>query len=229
MKKKSNPDQSGQSLPHPDFTRVYLIRHGEVVGAGPTCPSQPVRQAGGRRERYNGHRDVELSQDGVTQMEQMAQRLAVYPIVAIYCSDLIRTAKGAKILAQPNNLPVYTRPSLREKNFGAWEGLTYEEAAARFPEDWRQWLVDPAGSRPPGGETFWEVEQRILQELSLILKDHQGQEVVILSHGGPNRVILCHALGLDLRQIFRIEQKFAALNIIDFFENGMTRVQLMNG
>ncbi len=180
-------------------------------------------------KRYNGHRDVDLSQNGVAQMEQMALKLAAYPVVAIYCSDLLRTSKGAKILAQPNNLPVYTRPSLREKSFGAWEGLTYEEAAARFPEDWKKWLVDPATSRPPGGETFREVEQRILQELSLILKDHQGQEVVILSHGGTNRVILCHALGLDLRQIFRIEQKYAALNIIDFFENGIASVQLMNG
>jgi alpha-ribazole phosphatase len=204
-----------ESDPHPNFTRVYLIRHGEVVGAGP--------------KRYNGHRDVDLSQNGVDEMKQMALRLATYPIVAIYCSDLIRAAKGAKILAQSKNLPVYTRPSFREKNFGAWEGLTYEEAATRFPEDWKQWLLDPAGSRPPGGETFQEVEQRVLQELSLILKDHQGQEVVILSHGGPNRVIICHALGLDLRQIFRIEQKFAALNIIDFFEDGIATVQLMNG
>ncbi len=204
-----------ESNPHSDFTRIYLIRHGEVLGAGP--------------KRYNGHRDVDLNQNGIAQMEQMAQRLANYPIAAIYCSDLIRTAKGAKILAQPNNLPVYIRPALREKSFGAWEGLTYEEAATHFPEDWKQWLVDPAGSRPPGGETFREVEQRILQELSLILKNHQGQEVVILSHGGPNRVILCYALGLDLKHIFRIEQKFAALNIIDFFEDGMARVQLVNG
>lgn len=215
MLKESNPEQNKQSLPHPDFTRVYLIRHGEVVDAGP--------------KRYNGHRDVDLSQNGSIQMEQMAQRLTAYPVVAIYCSDLIRTSKGAMILAKPKNLPVYTRPSLREKSFGAWEGLTYEEAAARFPEDWKQWLVDPASSRPPGGETFQEVEQRILQELSLILKDHQGQEVVILSHGGTNRVILCHALRLDLKHIFRIEQKYAALNIIDFFDHTLATVQLMNG
>ena len=151
------------------------------------------------------------------------------PIVAIYCSDLVRTSKGAKILARSKDIPVYSRQSLREKNFGAWEGLTYEEVAASFPREWETWLSDPVGSRPPGGETFQEVEQRVLQELFLILKDHWGQEVVILSHGGSNRVILCHVLRLDLKHIFRIEQKYAALNIIDFFENDMATVQLMNG
>ena len=211
-----------QNPTHTEFTRIYLIRHGEVVGARPTCPS-------GRRERYNGHRDVDLSANGLSQMEQMARRLADSPIVAIYCSDLVRTTKGAEILARSKGTPVYPRQLLREKNFGAWEGLTYEEVAARFPRDWEAWLADPSGSRPPGGETFREVEQRVLQELSLILKDHWGQEVVILSHGGPNRVILCHALRLDLKHIFRTEQKYAALNIIDFFENDMATVQLMNG
>lgn len=215
MVEKSDPNRHEQNRTPPDFTRIYLIRHGEVVGAGP--------------KRYNGHRDVDLSQNGVVQMEQMAQRLTDFPIAAIYCSDLMRTAKGAKILAKANSLPVYIRPSLREKSFGAWEGLTYEEASARFPQEWKAWLVDPAGSRPPGGETFREVEQRVLQELSLILKEHPGQEVAILAHGGTNRVILCHALGLDLKHIFRIEQKYAALNIIDFFENGVAIVQLMNG
>ena len=198
-----------------DYTRIYLIRHGEVAGAGP--------------KRYNGQRDVDLSQTGMSQMEKMANRLASYPIVAIYCSDLTRALKGAETLARANNIPVYPRRSLREKNFGAWEGLTYEEVAARFPEEWKAWLADPAGSRPPRGETYSEVEQRVLQELSLILKDHQGQQLVILSHGGTNRVILCHALQLDLKNIFRIEQEYSALNIIDFFANGVARVHLMNG
>jgi len=197
------------------FTRIYLIRHGAVVGAGP--------------KRYNGHRDVDLSSNGLSQMEQMARRLADFPIVAVYCSDLVRTTKGAEILARSKGIPVYPCQALREKKFGAWEGLTYEEVAASFPRDWEAWLADPAGSRPLGGETFREVEQRVLQELSLILKDHWGQEVVILSHGGTNRVILCYALRLDLKHIFRIEQKYAALNIIDFFENDIATVQLMNG
>lgn len=200
---------------HPDFTRIYLIRHGEVEGAEP--------------KRYNGHRDVALNENGQAQMAAIAKRLVEFPVVAIYCSDLKRTQEGASILAKACQIPVYSRPALREKNFGAWEGLTYEEATARFPVDWEAWLADPAGSRPPGGETFREMEQRVLQELSKILKDHPGQEVIILSHGGTNRVILCHALQLDLKHIFRIEQKFAALNMIDFYKHQTAVVQLMNG
>lgn len=216
MPTKSKSYQGVQEQAHPDFTRIYLIRHGEVVGAGP--------------KRYHGHHDVDLSPEGLSQMERLAERLKDKPIVAIYCSDLTRTMKGAEILARAGRLPVYSRKALREKGFGAWEGLTYEEVALRFPEAWKAWLEDPVGSRPPGGgETFLEVSQRVLEELSVILKNHPGQEVVVLAHGGINRVILCHALGLELKYVFRIEQKYAALNIIDFFNNGMACVQLMNG
>ena len=215
MPAKSKSNQSVQEQSHPDFTRIYLIRHGEVVGAG--------------AKRYHGHHDVDLSPEGLSQMERLAKKLRSKPILAIYCSDLTRTMKGAEILARTRRLPVYSRRALREKGFGRWEGLTYQEVALRFPEAWKAWLEDPAGSRPPGGETFLEVYRRVLAELSLILKNHQGQEVVILAHGGVNRVILCHALGLELKHVFRIEQKYAALNIIDFFNNGVACVQLMNG
>ena len=199
-----------------DRTRIYLIRHGEVADAGPIT-------------RYNGQRDVDLSPNGFAQMEEMARRLVDYPIAAIYCSDLQRTVKGAKILARDKGLSIDQRPLLREKNFGAWEGMTHREVEEGFPEEWRNWLENPALSRPPGGETFQEVRERVLEELSRLLKQHRGDEIILLAHGGVNRVILCHALKLEIGHVFRIEQKFAALNIIDFFENGMASVHLMNG
>jgi alpha-ribazole phosphatase len=206
MKKKAD---------QPKYTRVYLIRHGEVVHSEP--------------KRYNGHRDVDLSTAGLSQIEQMAVRLSLYPITAIYCSDLVRAYKGAQLLSRGGTIPVHPKPALREKSFGEWEGLTYDEVASRYPMEWEQWLADPVSSRPPGGETFREVRERVLQELFFILKESKGQEIVIMAHGGANRVVLCHALQLDLKHVFRIEQKFAALNIIDFTDEQTASVQLMNG
>ncbi len=197
-----------------DGTRIYLMRHGEVENPHP--------------KRYNGHRDVGLSPNGFAQMEKMVERLREHPITAVYSSDLQRTVKGAEILSKAKGLSFEKRPLLREKNFGAWEGLTYEEAEAQDPEEWSQWLEDPCASRPPQGETFQEVEARVMEELSKILEKHRGEEVLIVAHGGVNRVILCDALQLDIKHIFRIEQRFSALNIIDYFSNDMASVHLMN-
>ncbi len=112
-------------------TRVYLIRHGEVEGAGP--------------KRYNGHRNVGLTEQGLEQMRRLGGCLAKLPIAAVYSSDLTRTVKGAEILGGSRNLPLYQRPALREKSFGAWEGLTYEEASGS-----RRIETHPEGRCRPG-------------------------------------------------------------------------------
>lgn len=198
----------------PKATRIFLVRHAEVIGGDP--------------KRYNGQRDLDLSPAGITHLEDVASRLSNESLDAIYSSQLMRAYKGAQIIARGRDISVVRRNSLAEKSFGAWEGLTHAESKERFPEEWSQWMADPGSARPPGGETYGEVRDRVLKELDQILNRHRGQQVAIVAHGGVNRTILCHAFRLDLQYIFRIEQRFAALNIIDFFEDGMASVHLMN-
>jgi alpha-ribazole phosphatase len=88
--------------------------------------------------------------------------------------------------------------------------------------------VNPADAKPTGGETCREMAARVLPVIEQIIKRHLGEHVAIVAHGGVNRVILCHALGLDLRYMERIAQRHAALNIIEFVDKAAT-VQLMNG
>lgn len=83
--------------------------------------------------------------------------------------------------------------------------------------------------RPPGGECLIDVKERILPVFKRLVATHPDQEVALLLHGGVNRVILADALRMDLQDLFRIEQAFGALNIIDYFEDGMAVVKLMNG
>jgi alpha-ribazole phosphatase/probable phosphoglycerate mutase len=90
-------------------------------------------------------------------------------------------------------------------------------------------LTDPPTLKPPGGETYLEMQARVLAALAEIVTAHPAAEIALVGHGGVNRAILCHALGLDLRYVFRIEQDHGALNIIDFFADGMTVVKLLNG
>ncbi|MEO6665636.1 MAG: alpha-ribazole phosphatase [Nitrospiria bacterium] len=196
-------------------TRLYLIRHGELLKARPNT--------------YHGQTDVGLTPRGVAQLERVADRLASIPLRAVYASTLTRSVQGAEQIAKRHGLPVTALPAFREKHFGVWEGLTYDEVAERYPDDWAKWLADPPTLKPPGGETYLEMRARVLPALAAIVAEHPASEISLVAHGGVNRAILCHALGLDLTYVFRIEQDHGAINIIDFFPDGMAVVKLLNG
>ncbi len=202
-------------------TRLYLCRHGEVCGA-----DGAVRPA---NRRYNGHRDVDITDEGVRQMERLRDMLLDKPVDAVYCSDLIRTIKGAEIIGGPHGAKAISRAEFRERGVGLWEGKSFDEIEAAYPEDWKAWLSDIVHFVPPGGESLLGLSARVIPALNETLAAHKGKEVVLIGHGGVNRIILSHALGLEIKNIFRIEQHYGALNIIDFYEDGMPVVKLLNG
>jgi alpha-ribazole phosphatase len=193
-------------------TRLYLIRHGETPRQG-FC---------------NGHLDVALTSAGVSEIEDVAARLTGESIAALYTSDLGRARHSAEILGRLLHLTPIVSPPLREKSFGEWEGLSQAELLRRFPDEWSDWLANPADAKPTGGESVREMASRVLPVVAQVIKSHLGERVAIVAHGGVNRVILCHALGLDLRYMERIAQRHAALNIIEFLEEDVV-VQLLNG
>ena len=195
--------------------KVYLMRHGEVANGG--------------EKRYNGHIDVDITKQGVEQMHRLAGLLSGEPITAVYSSDLIRSVKGAEIISKSLGLKYTPLKSLRERSVGAWEGLTAEEIKQRYPEEYKAWRSDLLNYRPPGGECLLDVQARILPEYQRLVAAHNGQEIAMLLHGGVNRVILADALGLPPLNLFRIDQSFGALNIIDHYEDGMAVVKLLNG
>jgi len=197
------------------FTRVYLMRHGEVANGG--------------EKRYNGHIDVDITDRGVEQMHRLAGLLHGKPVTAVYSSDLIRSVKGARIISERLGLEHTLRRTLRERSVGAWEGLTAEEIRQRYPADFEAWRADLLNYRPPDGECLQDVRRRVLPEYRMIVASHPGEEIALLLHGGVNRVILADALGLDPMNLFRIDQAFGAMNIIDHYEDGTAVIKLING
>jgi broad specificity phosphatase PhoE len=191
------------------------MRHGEVANDG--------------QKRYNGHIDIDITEKGLDQMRRLAGLLEGKKISAVYSSDLIRSTRGAAIISDRLGISYTPLPELRERSVGAWEGLTAEEINARFPEQYAAWRADLLNYRPPGGECLVDVSARILPVFKRLVASHREQEIAMLLHGGVNRVILADALGMELLHIFRIEQAFGALNIIDFYEDGMAVVKLLNG
>jgi len=196
-------------------TRVYLMRHGEVANGG--------------EKRYNGHIDVDITPKGVEQMHRLAGMLADKPLAALYSSDLIRSRKGAEIIASRNGTPITSLRELRERSVGVWEGLTAEEIKERFPAEYVVWRADLLNYRPQGGECLLDVKERVVPVFKRLVASHPGKEIAMLLHGGVNRVILADALGMDMLNLFRIDQAFGALNVIDIHEDGMAVVALMNG
>lgn len=193
---------------------LYLIRHGQTVG--------------GDEKRYKGSIDVPLSEKGIEQMRKTSDFLKGISLSAVYSSPLSRALKSAEIIAEPYGLKPVVVPDLRERSFGIWEGMSFNEIKEKYPEEFEAWAANPLKYSPIGGESTIEVRDRVVRVLKDILSNHGNEKIAIVAHGGVNRVILCHFMGIPLENIFRIEQDFASVNIIEFHEKYPV-VKLING
>ena len=197
------------------INRIYLVRHGQVKGYEkiPIC----------------GHTDVDLTETGVLQLEKMAERLRLVEPGAIFASDLKRAVNGARQIARYHNVPVHFLPELREMYFGDWEGRSLGEIIRNYPEELEKRTKDPSHyACPGGGESIFRLSDRIMPVFERICAEEAGKDIVIVAHGGVNRVILSHALGLDLSRIFNVQQDYGCLNIVDYFPDSVM-VKLING
>lgn len=195
-------------------TRLYIIRHGQVVGH-----DDP---------RYNGHTDVDLTPLGRAQMEAAAEELADVDLAAVYSSDLKRARYGGEHLVRNRSLTLQIDSGLRELYFGQWEGLNYQEVSERYPGAMDLRLQDPIHFRMPGGETIGEFWVRVGTKMTEILSRHAGSTIAVVAHSGVNRVVLLQALGAQPEHIWRIDQSYGCLNIVDYYQDGLTMVKLAN-
>lgn len=169
--------------------------------------------------KYQGHSDISLNERGIRQGNLVAKRLAKEKISAIYSSDLLRAQQTAEAIAKYHGLSVMTKPDFREINFGIWEGLTYQEIMADWSEILTAMYSKPGEIGPPQGESFQVVKQRVTHALQECVKKHQEQTIVLVSHGGTMRVLLCAALGIGLDKMWSMRQDSSAINIIEYIDN----------
>ena len=195
-------------------TRLYLVRHGQV--------------ADGHTQRYHGNNDIGLSPLGIRQLENVAAQLRQVELAGVYASDLSRAGEGARILCRGRDLQPQAVPEFREIHFGVWEGLSFTEIGERYPQELQARFQDLANYRIPDGESLTDLSERVLPALQVLLERHPDQALALVAHAGVNRVILSDALGLPLNNLFRIDQNYGCLNIIDYFPD-FTVVRLLNG
>jgi broad specificity phosphatase PhoE len=170
------------------MTTLLLARHGQSDW--------------NRARRWQGFADRPLTDHGRAQAAELAERLADIALDAVYSSDLRRARDTAAAVARAQGLEATTVPELREVNVGSWEGLTREEAEARFPDGFRRWQA--GGTGWDDGESYGEMSSRVLRAVDEIARRHAGGRVLIVAHGGPIRAIHAAALGFEVEAYRRI-------------------------
>ncbi|MEJ8543990.1 histidine phosphatase family protein [Brevibacillus borstelensis] len=150
-------------------TVIYLVRHGETDW--------------NLARRIQGHSDIALNELGRRQAQKVGVRFRGETIHAVYASDLTRARDTAQCIAENVGCAVSTLSALRERCYGEWEGLTYEEIKVRFAN---------ADETACGIETFEKMQQRAAKALAELADRHAGQAIVVVSHGGLINSFLHH-------------------------------------
>jgi broad specificity phosphatase PhoE len=163
-------------------TTIHLARHGETDW--------------NRELRWQGHSNPPLNERGRRQARALADALEGTSLAAVYSSDLRRASETAEIVALRLGLPVSVDPALREIDVGSWEGLTLAEIEARFPEAVDRWERRGAHGWD-GGETHDQMAARVHDAVHSIAAGHEGEEILVVTHGGPIRALKALAAGLD--------------------------------
>lgn len=184
---------------------VILVRHGQTPTTGKVLPGRAP--------------GLHLAEAGVAQAERAAQRLAELPRVdAIYASPLERARETAAPIAQARGLKVVRERGLLECDFGEWTGRELAELM-KLPE-WSTVQRAPSTFRFPGGESFSEMQHRIVGTLDRLRQRHPGGTIVCVSHADPIKAAVAHAVGTHLDLFQRIVISTCSITALAYTASG---------
>ena len=170
-------------------TLVLLVRHGTTPTTGKVLPGRA--------------RGLRLADSGKKQAERAAERIAeLGKIAALYSSPLERARETAAPISRALRAPVRIDRGLLECDFGAWTGQSLRRLMKK-PE-WTTVQRSPSVFRFPDGESFVEMQTRMVGALDAIRRRHPGQTVVCVSHADPIKAVVAHAMGTPLDLFQRI-------------------------
>ena len=181
--------------------RLLLARHGQSVW--------------NQMRKFQGANDVGLSDLGRAQAEALGRALrGGYRVAVAYASPMRRALDTAEIALAGTGIPLVPIPELRELSLGEWEGCTIDEIRAREGNPYLAWVRSPLDCPPPGGEPLPDVCARVLHAIGRIGADHRnGDDVLVVAHGGVISVYLCHLLGVSFNSLWRMRIDNGSLTI----------------
>jgi len=193
-----------------EATRIIAIRHGETAWNVDT--------------RIQGHLNVPLNETGRWQAARAAQALAGEPLAAIYASDLERAHETALSIAAATGLEVVKNEGLRERGFGIFQGKTFAEVQAQWPDQAQRWRRREPEFAPEGGESLLQFRERVTQTAHELASRHAGEQIVMVGHGGVMDVLYRAATGQELQAPRTWELGNAAINRLLWTPEGFTLV-----
>ena len=192
--------------------RLILVRHPETEWQNVKDPE--TMKAG---HRLLGQTDVNLSSKGLERVARLAQLLKSEGINEIYTSSLNRAVTTAKIISKEVCVPVNVVSDIREIDFGDCEGLTFEALEITFPQTHAEYLAQGDNVVFPGGESFAGFRFRILNWLNKLIESRNDETILIVTHGGGVRVILCELLGWPVDTFWKIRQDYCGTSVIGIY------------
>ena len=171
-------------IPTNPITRLCLVRHGETEWNA--------------ARRIQGQIDIGLNETGLRQAEAAGRSLKTAGIMALYSSDLKRARTTAEAIGQALGLVPVLVPEMRERRYGTFEGLTYDEAKVKYPEGYAAFEGRNADYSFENGESLHAMFERVTSRLKEIAAAHAGQNVVVVLHGGVLDIINRFARGNSL-------------------------------
>ena len=186
-------------------TTVLLVRHGQTPTTGQSLPGRAP--------------GLHLAESGVRQAERAAERLAeLSKVDAVYCSPLERTRETAKPIGKALGLTPKVRKGLLECDFGEWTGAKLTDLFKR-PE-WKTVQQAPSQFRFPGGESFTEMQVRIVTAIEQLAAEHPGGTIVCVSHADPIKAAMAHALGTHIDLFQRIVISTCSISAVSYTSGG---------
>ena len=176
-------------------TQIFLVRHGQIEWKS--------------EKAYIGQLDLPLSPEGVAQAEKLRELFKTIPLDCAYTSPLRRCVATMDILLGERQIPRFRVDAFKEIDMGEWDGKTFTEIKERYPGSYEQRGRELDVFAPPAGESFVELQQRVLPVFAEVVKENDSQSIVILAHAGVIRVILAYLFGLTIKEVFKWKISYA--------------------
>ncbi len=192
---------------------IYLVRHGK-----PDLPDEEMR--------FLGWTDLPLSAEGRRQAASAARSLSRLAFDRVVHSGLRRARETAEIIAVGRDAPFEELSALREISFGEWELRSIREFARNDPELFAERGRDFAGFRPPGGESFIDLRDRVMPAFSELLERESG-DLLVVAHAGVIKTILFTLLDIPWQKLFSLRVDYCGIQLISRMD-GYLAIERLN-